>query len=76
VTSDPPTYDQFVKYLPDNPHVKFFESRERGYVSVDLTRARMDVAVAQDLRLAGSKGRGVDAAGFVVENGRARAVPA
>ena len=26
--------------LPDNPHVHFFESRKRGYVSVDLERAR------------------------------------
>jgi alkaline phosphatase D len=29
--------------LPDNPHVHLFESRRRGYVSVDLERARMQV---------------------------------
>ncbi len=34
-------YDVFAKYLPDNPHVTFFESRQRGYVSVELTRDAM-----------------------------------
>jgi alkaline phosphatase D len=29
--------------LPGNPHVHFCESRRRGYVSVDLERARMQV---------------------------------
>lgn len=40
VTSDPP-YERFVSYLPDNPHVKFVESRERTYVSVELSQARI-----------------------------------
>ena len=31
-----PPYDLFAATLPDNPHVRFFESRKRGYVSVDL----------------------------------------
>jgi alkaline phosphatase D len=34
-------YDKFVKFLPDNPHVRFFESRLRGHVSVELTHRRM-----------------------------------
>ena len=37
VTSDGVPYDTFAKALPDNPHVKFFDSRKRGYVSVSLT---------------------------------------
>lgn len=37
VTSNPPPYERFAKALPDNPHIKFFESRLRGYVSVELT---------------------------------------
>jgi len=36
ITSFGPPYDQFSKLLPDNPHIKFFDSRKRGYVSVDL----------------------------------------
>ena len=31
------------KRSPDNPHVRFFESRKRGYVSVDLERSSMQV---------------------------------
>ncbi len=38
ITSYGVPYDAFAKFLPDNPHVKFFESRQRGYVSIDLTR--------------------------------------
>ncbi len=38
ITSNGVPYETFAKYLPDNPHVKFFESRKRGYVSVELTR--------------------------------------
>jgi alkaline phosphatase D len=44
ITSAGPSYEQFKAWLPDNPHIKFFESRQRGYVSVDLRPQRMDVA--------------------------------
>jgi alkaline phosphatase D len=37
ITSYGPPYEMIAKWLPDNPHVHFFESRKRGYVSVDLT---------------------------------------
>jgi alkaline phosphatase D len=30
-----------MQFVPKNPHVKFFDSRPRGYVSVDLTRDKM-----------------------------------
>jgi alkaline phosphatase D len=33
-----------VSWLADNPHVRFFDSRQRGYVSVDLRPQRMEVA--------------------------------
>ncbi len=42
VTSNGPSYQLFADMLPSNPHVKFFDSRERGYVSVDLTPERME----------------------------------
>ncbi|MBS0472875.1 MAG: alkaline phosphatase D family protein [Proteobacteria bacterium] len=41
ITSYGVPYDVFAQILPDNPHIKFFESRKRGYVSVELTRERM-----------------------------------
>ncbi|MBD2777539.1 alkaline phosphatase D family protein [Iningainema tapete] len=31
-------YDTFASYLPENPHIKFFESRLRGYVSCTVNR--------------------------------------
>ena len=36
-------YEVLAQTLPDNPHVHFFESRKRGYVSVDLDRKVMAV---------------------------------
>ena len=41
VTSDGPPYDAFMRLLPLNPHVKFFDSRQRGYVSVDVEAQQM-----------------------------------
>jgi alkaline phosphatase D len=41
ITSYGPPYDVFMQFVPKNPHVKFFDSRPRGYVSVDLTRDKM-----------------------------------
>jgi alkaline phosphatase D len=37
-----PPYDLITQTLPDNPHVHFFESRQRGYVSLDIQRTRME----------------------------------
>jgi alkaline phosphatase D len=41
ITAIPPPYEAFVPQLPQNPHVRFFESRMRGYASVVLDRAAM-----------------------------------
>jgi len=43
ISSYGPPYDLLAQTLPDNPHVHFFESRRRGYVVVDLGRAKMQV---------------------------------
>jgi alkaline phosphatase D len=37
VTSEGVPYDVFNGFLPENPHIKLFESRERGYVLVDIS---------------------------------------
>jgi alkaline phosphatase D len=42
ITSDPGPHETFAKLLPDNPHVRYFESRRRGYVAVDVSQARME----------------------------------
>jgi alkaline phosphatase D len=41
VSSAGPPYDLMAAALPDNPHVRFFESRKRGYVSVDVDAQQM-----------------------------------
>jgi alkaline phosphatase D len=41
ISSYGPPYDLIAQALPDNPHVHFFESRQRGYVCVDLERSHM-----------------------------------
>jgi alkaline phosphatase D len=43
ISSYGPPYDLLAQTLSDNPHVHFFESRRRGYVVVDLERAKMQV---------------------------------
>jgi alkaline phosphatase D len=76
VTSDPPRYDLFQGFLPDNPHVKYFESRERGYVSVELTRARMEVRLRKTSERRDPKANVSTLRTYVVENGRPGAVSA
>ncbi|MBI6781414.1 alkaline phosphatase D family protein [Pseudomonas syringae] len=41
VTSSGPPFDAFNSILGLNPHVKFFDSRQRGYVAVDLNEQHM-----------------------------------
>jgi alkaline phosphatase D len=60
--------------LPENPHVRFFESRQRGYVSIDLTPERMEtrfqaISDRRDPRASVSTLRR-----FIVESGKAGAV--
>jgi alkaline phosphatase D len=43
ISSNPPPHERFAAVLPENPHVKFFDARPRGYVCCDLTPARLDV---------------------------------
>lgn len=41
VSAHPPPYDRFARYAADNPHVRYFESRKRGYVTVDVEAERL-----------------------------------
>ncbi|MEM9964786.1 MAG: alkaline phosphatase D family protein [Asticcacaulis sp.] len=42
ITSNGPSFDNISRVLPANPHIKFFDSRERGYVAIDLTPERLE----------------------------------
>ena len=76
VTSGGPLYELLAQALPDNPHVRFFESRHRGYVSVDVTPDRMETRfqVISDRRDPNATLSTLKR--FVVESGKPGAVPA
>lgn len=76
VTSDGPPQDLFAGMLGENPHIHFFESRQRGYVGVDLTRERLEARfqVISDRRHKDATVSTLKR--YVVETGKAGAVPA
>jgi alkaline phosphatase D len=62
--------------LPENPHVRFFESLYRGYVAVDLIRDRMEtrMQIISDRR--DPKATVSTLKRFVVESGNPGAISA
>ncbi len=76
VTSYAPPYEYFVKTLPDNPHIKFFENRVRGYVSVDLTKERCTARYQAVSDVKDPNATVSTLKTFLVENGRPGAVEA
>jgi alkaline phosphatase D len=76
ITSFGPPYEQFMSRMPDNPHVRFFESRKRGYVSVDLTPRRMTARFQAISDAANPEATIGTLATFVVETGRKGALSA
>jgi alkaline phosphatase D len=75
ITSDAPPYEAFAKHLPESPHVKYFESRAHGYVSVDVTPERMETRFMSVDRLNKDAPAQV-LAKFVVRSGVPGALPA
>jgi alkaline phosphatase D len=76
ITSPGPPHSRFIRWIPDNPHVRYFESRRRGYISVDLTPERMTTRfrAVKDVR---NPNTGLSTLrSFVVESGRPGAVRA
>jgi alkaline phosphatase D len=71
ITSPPPPYELFKSFLPDNPHIKFFESRKRGYVSVNLTKKKMTAKYQTVSDVKDPKASLSTLATFVVESGKA-----
>ena len=76
ITSYGPPYEMIAERLPDNPHVRFFESRMRGYASVMLTRERMETRFQAISDAADPAATVSTLATFVIEAGRKSAVPA
>ncbi|MEI9964401.1 MAG: alkaline phosphatase D family protein [Caulobacteraceae bacterium] len=76
ITSDGPDYDLFMSTMPMNPHVKFFDSRVRGYVSCDLRPDRLETAFRTISDRADPNATVSTLKRFVVESGRAGATEA
>ncbi len=70
ISSAGPPYDLVAAVLPDNPHVRFFESRKRGYVSVDVDAEQMTARLRALSDVADPKASVSTLKTFVVENGR------
>jgi alkaline phosphatase D len=70
ITSPPPPYEKFAAWVAENPHIHFFESRKRGYVSVDLTPQRMAVAFRAVDQVRDPSSEIATLRRFTVENGR------
>jgi alkaline phosphatase D len=69
-------YDVLAQTLGDNPQVHFFESRKRGYVSVDLDRNKMQVNM-RAVSDAHDPNAGISTLkAFAVENGKPGVVEA
>jgi alkaline phosphatase D len=43
VTSKSFSYDRFMKMMPENPHLKFFDDRTNGYGLIEISDKKMDV---------------------------------
>jgi alkaline phosphatase D len=67
-------YDMFAGFLPENPHIKFFDSRKRGYLLCEAGREAMtaDLRVVDDVRDPNTKGGSL--ARFAVAAGKPGAV--
>lgn len=70
ITSPGVPHAKFAAWAADNPHVKFFEARQRGYVSVELRPERMEVAFRALANVRDPASDVSTLARFVVEDGR------
>jgi len=76
ITSGSPPQDSYAKHLPFNPHVRFFESRKRGYASVDLTPDSMTTRFQAISDPTDPNATLSTLETFIIENGRAGAIGA
>lgn len=76
ISSIGPPYTQFMEWMPDNPHVRFFDSRQRGYVFVELTPDRMTTHLRALSDVRDPRATASTLRSYVVEAGRPGATPA
>jgi alkaline phosphatase D len=76
VTSQGVPYEKFKGFLPENPHIRYFESRERGYVRVEATPERWRADLRAVSTVARPEAEARTLASWVVESGRPGAQPA
>lgn len=76
ISSSGPPYEALMANMPNNPQIKFFDSRVRGYMSIDMDRDRMNTRyrAISDVRDPGAAVSTLNS--WVVENGRPGALPA
>jgi alkaline phosphatase D len=67
-------YERTAALLPDNPHVKFFDSRKRGYARCDVTPGRWQTDFVAVEHVHARDAPASILASFVVESGRPGAV--
>jgi alkaline phosphatase D len=76
ITSTPPPYGLFAPLAQATPHVRYFESRRRGYVGLDIAPGRT-IAAYRAISEVRSRDAGVQTlASFAIEDGRPGAVVA
>lgn len=76
ISSYSPPYEKFMKFVADNPHMKYFESRHRGYILSDIEKDRMTtkLQIVSDGR--DPQARLATLKTYVTEAGRANAMEA
>ncbi|HEX2150704.1 MAG TPA: alkaline phosphatase D family protein, partial [Stellaceae bacterium] len=70
VTSDGPSHKKFTAWAADNPHVRFFDSRKRGYAIAELHPERLEVAFRAVANVRDPETGVSTLRRFAVENGR------
>jgi alkaline phosphatase D len=70
ISSEAGKYGAFARHVRENPHIRFFESRLRGYTRCSISRARWstDLRVVETAKRRDARVRTL--ARFVVEDGR------
>src|SRR5262249_30903159 len=76
ISSIGPSYSQFMEWMPDNPHVRVFDGRQRGYVFVELTPDRMTTHLRVLSDVLAPRTVVSTLRSYVVESGRPGATPA
>ncbi len=74
ITADAPPYQPFADMLPQNPHIKYFNSRTHGYVSVTVEPSQMTTRFRAISDREDPNATVSTEVAFAVENGRAKLV--